>query len=173
MQAEQLRSLQAPLKEQYRQSPESAKIAMHAEGTIDMESVACHVKPSAGRTADGARAGLHAAAGGNGSFVCSGDMLLEALVACSGVTFAAVATAMEIPITAASIKAIGVADFRGTLGIAKDVSVGFESVTVQFDVSSEADDAAIEKLISLAERYCVVGKSLSPDIKLEFKWTRT
>ena len=155
MQAETLRALQAPLKERYKADPESAVVTLHAEGRIG-EGVTCRVQ-TARATID---AGLHPATGGDGSWICSGDMLLEALVACAGVTLAAVATALGIELRGGSVRADGDLDFRGTLGVAKDTPVGFAAVRLHFDVDTDAPRERIDTLLKLTERYCVVYQTL-------------
>ena len=156
MNADQLREQQRPLKEQYREQPDSARKTLRASGTIEPESIACHVETALGR----APAGLHPAAGGDGSWVCSGDMLLEALAGCAGVTLAAVATAMGIPLRGGRVSVEGEMDFRGTLGVSKEVPVGFDRLRVRFDVDAEASPEQLQKLIELTERYCVVFQTL-------------
>lgn len=168
MNSEELRAIQAPLKQQYRDDPSSARVVMHATGTVDLAATACRVETDAGQLT----AGLHPAAGGDGSQACSGDMLLQALVACTGVTFSAVATAMAIPILAASVRAEAEMDFRGTLGIDKSVPVGITSIKLIFNIDSTADDAQLDKLIQLTERYCVVLRTLVEPARLESVWSR-
>lgn len=168
MEAETLRALQAPIKQAYRDDPAQAQIAMHAQGQVDLARVVCRVETANGTVV----AGLHPAAGGDGTQACSGDMLLQALVACSGVTFAAVATAMSIPINDARIKAEGMADFRGTLGIDKTIPVGMQSLELKFVIDSAATDEQLHKLVELTERYCVVLQSLVHPGKLTSNWTR-
>ena len=164
MDAEQLRALQAPLKQRYRDDPSSATVVMHASGNVVASQLSCQVDTMLG-TLD---AGLHPAAGGSGAQACSGDMLLQSLVACSGVTLSAVATAMGIEIRSARIFANGEMDFRGTLGIDKSISVGITKLHIKFEIDSPAEDAQLKKLVELTERYCVVLqtliKSTSPPI---------
>ncbi|MEQ9408523.1 MAG: OsmC family protein [Fuerstiella sp.] len=159
MNTNELRQIQTPLKALYTESPAEALAEMRAFGVVDLSRLSCRVKTpfaDSGIT----ESGLHPKAGGDGRTACSGDMLLQSLVACSGVTFAAVATAMELEISAASIEARGTMDFRGTLGVDRNTAVGLTSVELIFDVvSSEADDR-IDKLIQLTERYCVVLQTL-------------
>jgi uncharacterized OsmC-like protein len=155
MRSEDLRAQQAPLKEQYRGSPETALVTLRAIGQLG-ENVACSV--DTGRAL--IEAGLHPATGGSGVQACSGDMLLQALVACAGVTLTAVATALDIPVHGGEIRAEGDLDFRGTLGVAKDVPVGFKEVRLQFQLDSPAPREQIAKLIELTERYCVVLQTL-------------
>lgn len=161
MNSKELRALQAPLKKEYLKNPKKAEIVLHAQGKVS-EQISCKVETSAGV----AEAGLHPATGGEGSFACSGDMLLEALVACAGVTLKSVATAMELDIKDATVKAEGVLDFRGTLGVSRDVPVGFKSIAMTFELDTEAEQKKIDKLIELTERYCVVFQTLknSPEI---------
>ena len=156
MNAEELKALQAPLKAQYRETPEAARHTLSVTGKVDVSSLTCRLNTAAGPV----DSGLHPAAGGSGDEACSGDMLLEALIACAGVTFSAVATAMGLPIESASITAEGVLDFRGTLGLSKEVPIGFESIHLKFDVVSDAPREQIEKLVELTERYCVILQSL-------------
>lgn len=156
MNAEALRALQAPLKERYKSDPASAIVTLHAEGRVG-EGVTCRVQ-TAKATVD---AGLHPATGGDGTWVCSGDMLLEALVACAGVTLAAVATALEIDLRGGTVRADGDLDFRGTLGVAKDAPVGFAAIRLHFDLDTDAPQDQIDALLKLTERYCVVYQTLS------------
>jgi len=155
MQAETLRALQAPLKERYKTDPASAVVTLRAEGRIG-EGVSCRVQ-TAKALVD---AGLHPASGGDGTWVCSGDMLLEALVACAGVTLAAVATALGIELRGGTVRAEGDLDFRGTLGVAKDAPVGFSSIRLHFDIDTDAPQEQTATLLKLTERYCVVYQSL-------------
>ena len=156
MDADALRALQAPLKEQYRTEPEAAVLTLTAEGDIDDAGIACKV--ATGRAL--VTAGLHPATGGSGLEACSGDMLLEALVACAGVTLKAVATALAVPLGDAKIMAEGDLDFRGTLGVAKDAPVGFREIRLTFHLDSEAPPEQKKKLIELTERYCVVLQTI-------------
>ncbi len=156
MDATELKSLQAPLKQQYKDAPESAVITLKANGRIG-EGVTCNV--DTGRAI--AQAGLHPATGGDGLSLCSGDMLLEALVACAGVTLKAVATAIEVELRDATISAEGDLDFRGTLGVAKDAPVGFSNIRLHFDLDTDADAGQLDTLLKLTERYCVVYQSIS------------
>ena len=155
MNAEELRSIQAPLKERYREKPEAAVITLKAEGRIG-EGVTCSVRTGKALV----EAGLHPATGGTGMHACSGDMLLEALVACAGVTLKAVSTALDIPLKSASVSAEGDLDFRGTLGVAKDAPVGFREIRLRFDLDTDAPAEQKKKLIELTERYCVVLQTL-------------
>ena len=150
-----LRAVQAPLKERYRSEPSSALVTLRAEGRVG-EGVTCSVET--GRAL--VEAGLHPATGGTGSSACSGDMLLQALAACAGVTLAAVATAKGIPITAGVVRVEGDLDFRGTLGVDRDAPVGFRAIRLEFDIASDADADALAELISITERYCVVLQTL-------------
>lgn len=150
-----LRSLQGPLKEQYRQSPEKALITLQAQGKLG-EGITCHV--NTGRAL--AQAGLHPATGGDGLSLCSGDMLLEALAACAGVTMGAVATALQIDIRQGTVRAEGDLDFRGTLGVSKEVPVGFQAIRLHFDLDTDASEEQLATLLKLTERYCVVFQTL-------------
>src|SRR3954465_9265944 len=158
-----LRELQAPLKARYKEEPASAVVTLRAQGRIGQEGLSCKV--DTGRAL--VEAGLHPATGGTGLQACSGDMLLEALVACAGVTLKAVATALQIDLKDASVTAEGDLDFRGTLGVAKDAPVGFREIRLKFDVQSTASPDQVKKLIELTERYCVVLQTLrnSPPTK--------
>ena len=151
-----LRALQAPLKQQYQQSPDSAVVVLHAEGSLDGEGIACRV--DTGRAL--VEAGLHPATGGTGLQACSGDMLLEALVACAGVTLKAVATALDFKLRGGSVKAEGELDFRGTLGVAKDAPVGFRAIRLAFALDTDEPQERIDTLTKLTERYCVVFQTL-------------
>jgi uncharacterized OsmC-like protein len=164
MDATALRALQAPLKDRYRSDPGSARITLRARGTLDDAGIACKV--ATGRAL--AVAGLHPATGGSGLELCSGDMLLEALVACAGVTLKAVATALDIPLRSGAVSAEGDLDFRGTLGVAKDAPVGFAAIRLRFDIATDAPPEKLEQLLKLTERYCVVYQTLKhgPPIEL-------
>lgn len=155
---QQLRSLQAPLKDRYRTDPAAAQATIVVRGTLDLPRLACRIETGRGPVTE---AGLHPLAGGDGSFACSADMLLESLVGCAGVTLSAVATAMNIPIAAGTLTAEGDLDFRGTLGVARDAPIGFTAIRLRIDLQTAADDAQLEKLARLTERYCVVAQSLS------------
>ena len=161
MTADELRALQAPLKEQYKSEPDSALKTMTVTGRVQPD-LTCRIETAAGPV----DAGLHPAAGGAGDAACSGDMLLESLVACAGVTFSAVATAMEIPIERASITTEGDLDFRGTLGLSRDVPVGFRAIRMKFDVHSPAPQEKIDKLVQLTERYCVIYQTLKQPLEI-------
>jgi uncharacterized OsmC-like protein len=156
MNAEEMRALQAPHKQRYREDPASARHTLAAEGTLVVDRVACRVVTAAGALA----AGLHPAAGGDGSFACAGDMLLQALVGCAGTTLGAVATALQIPLRSGTIRAEGVMDFRGTLGVSKDVDVGFQEIRLSFVLDTDATADQLENLVRLTRRYCVVYQSL-------------
>ena len=160
--AESLRALQAPLKDRYRQDPESAVVTLSARATLG-DGVSCNVQT--GRAL--AAAGLHPASGGDGTLLCSGDMLLEALAACAGVTLRAVATALAIPVEG-TVHADGDLDFRGTLGVDREAPVGFSSIRVRFELQTDAEPERLAKLIELTERYCVVFQTLarSPELSL-------
>ena len=157
MDADALRQIQAPIKDSYKDDPEAAVVTMRATGQLDQANVACKVET--GRAL--VNAGLHKAAGGNGLMACSGDMLLEALVACAGVTLNAVATALEIPLRGGSVKAEGDLDFRGTLGVTKEAPVGFREIRLHFDLDCDADDDQLASLMKLTERYCVVYQTIA------------
>ena len=156
MQAEELRTIQAPLKQQYREHPETALIPARAEGSLDPEAIAIAVDGWAGKVV----AGLHKAGGGSGKEACSADMLLEAVVGCAGVTLRAVATAMGVTIRGGKVIAEGIWDARGTLAIDRNAPVGLTEVTLRFDVDCDADDAKLERMIQTTERYCVVLQTL-------------
>ena len=161
-----LKKIQSPLKERYRSNPSSALITLRARGTIG-EAISCKV--DTGRAI--VEAGLHPATGGTGFLACSGDLLLEALVACAGVTVSAVATAIGIEISEGSVRAEGDLDFRGTLGVSKEAPVGFRSIRVYFDLQSEATAEQLKKLIELTERYCVVYQTISRGVAVEIVTT--
>jgi len=162
MNADELRSLQAPIKEHYRQQPETASITLRAEGRID-EGLTCNVETGKALV----EAGLHPATGGNGLSACSGDMLLESLVACAGVTLRAVATALDIPLRDATIRAEGDLDFRGTLAVSKEVPVGFQQIRLRLDLDTDANAEQVATLLRLTERYCVVYQTLARPPKIE------
>jgi uncharacterized OsmC-like protein len=167
--ANALRAMQAPLKERYKSEPKTALITLKAKGTLDSASIACKVET--GRAL--AAAGLHPATGGSGLELCSGDMLLEALVACAGVTLKAVATALDIPLRSGRVFAEGDLDFRGTLGVAKDAPVGFAQIRLRFEVETEAAQDKLDQLLKLTERYCVVYQTLKAGPPIEVKLNRT
>ena len=156
MNVDQLRELQAPIKARYRDTPEAAVITLHAKGEIGQENLACRVET--GRAL--VEAGLHPASGGSGLQACSGDMLLEALAACAGVTLSAVATALQIDVRKGTVAVEGDLDFRGTLGVAKDAPVGFRAIRLRFDLDTDATDEQLASLLKLTERYCVVLQTL-------------
>ena len=156
MNAEELRSLQAPLKAQYRERPESALVTLRAEGRIG-EGIACKIETGKARV----EAGLHPATGGDGQSACSADMLLEALVGCAGVTLRAVATALGISLRSGTITADGDLDFRGTLGVSKEVPVGFKEIRLRFDLDTDVTEEQLATLLRLTEKYCVVYQTLS------------
>jgi uncharacterized OsmC-like protein len=155
MKTEELKELQAPLKAKYRETPDAAVITLKADGNLG-EGITCNVHTGKALTA----AGLHPATGGNGMSACSGDMLLEALVACAGVTLAAVATAIGVEVKKGKVHAEGDLDFRGTLGVAKDAPVGFKTIRLRFSLDTNASDEQLATLLKLTERYCVVAQSL-------------
>jgi uncharacterized OsmC-like protein len=164
MNAEELKALQAPIKDRYRKAPQSALITLRAQGRMG-EGIACRVDTPRAMV----EAGLHPATGGSGLQACSGDMLLEALVACAGVTLKAVATALGVDLRDAKLTAEGDLDFRGTLGVAKDAPVGFREIRLRFDLDTDAPAEQKKKLIELTERYCVVLQTLrqSPPIRTQ------
>lgn len=162
MNAEELKNLQAPLKEKYRLNPETAVITLKASGKIG-EGIACKVETGKAIT----EAGLHPATGGDGLLACSGDMLLEALVACAGVTLQAVATATRIEIKQGTVKAEGDLDFKGTLGVSKEVPVGFKAIRLSFNLDSDATAEQLQTLKKLTERYCVVLQTIVNAVKVE------
>jgi len=161
MKAEDLRAVQAPLKDRYKEEPEAAMITLHAQGRAE-EGVSCKIETGKGLVV----AGLHPATGGTGLQACSGDMLLEALVACAGVTLNAVATSLGIVLREAVVRADGDLDFRGTLGVSKEVPVGFQAIRLHFELDTDATDEQLATLLRLTERYCVVYQTLAkgPDI---------
>jgi uncharacterized OsmC-like protein len=151
-----LREIQAPLKEQYRSDPESAVITLRAAGSLDAHNIACQIET--GRAI--AQAGLHPATGGTGLELCSGDMLLEALVACAGVTLKSVATAIDVPIRSGTVRAEGDLDFRGTLAVSREAPVGFSAIRLSFELDTDAAPEKLATLLRLTERYCVVLQTL-------------
>ncbi len=157
--------MQAPIKDKYRAEPGAALITLRAQGSIDGEGIACKVET--GRAL--AVAGLHPATGGSGLELCSGDMLLEALVACAGVTLKAVATALGIALRKGTVRAEGDLDFRGTLGVDKEAPVGFRTIRLTFDIETDAPDDAVAQLVKLTERYCVVYQTINrrPDLQVQ------
>ena len=162
MNADEIRSLQAPLKERYRERPDTALVTLQAEGRIG-EGVTCKVETGKALV----EAGLHPATGGDGLSACSGNMLLEALVACAGVTLGAVATALDIQLRDATVRAEGDLDFRGTLGVSKDVAVGFQQIRLHFDLDTDASEEQLATLLRLTERYCVVYQTLNHPAKID------
>lgn len=168
MDRNELRDMQAPLKERYRDEPEAAVVTLSAAGSLG-DGVSCSVET--GRAI--AEAGLHPASGGDGTQLCSGDMLLEALVACAGVTLRAVATSLGIEVRSGRVRAEGDLDFRGTLGVDRDAPVGFRSIRVNFDLDCDADDEQLATLQKLTERYCVVHQTLAsgPGLSMEIAAT--
>jgi uncharacterized OsmC-like protein len=162
-----LRAMQAPIKERYKADPKAGLITLKAKGAIDDAGIACKVET--GRAL--AVAGLHPATGGSGMELCSGDMLLEALVACAGVTLKAVATAIDIPLKSGTVSAEGDLDFRGTLGVAKDAPVGFAQIRLRFDVETDVEQDKLDQLLKLTERYCVVYQTLKngPPVEVSLK----
>jgi uncharacterized OsmC-like protein len=166
MQSAELRALQAPIKARYREEPEAALVTMTARGTLDLGRIACHVDTRDSRM----HAGLHPATGGDGSLLCSGDMLLEALVACAGVTMASVATAMSLPVNGGTVVAEGDLDFRGTLGVDRSVPVGFRDIRLHFDLDTTASEEQVAKLVELTERYCVVFQTINsrPNLSVSY-----
>jgi uncharacterized OsmC-like protein len=156
MDATELRALQAPIKQAYKSDPSAALITLKAKGSIDADGITCKVET--GRAL--ASAGLHPATGGSGLELCSGDMLLEALVACAGVTLKSVATAIEVPLASGIVTAEGDLDFRGTLGVDKEAPVGFAEIRLRFDVDTDAAQDKLDQLLKLTERYCVVYQTI-------------
>src|SRR6478672_5927221 len=168
MDAVALRAVQAPIKDRYKQDPKAAFITLKANGAIDDSHIACKVET--GRAL--AVAGLHPATGGSGLELCSGDMLLEALVACAGVTLKAVATALDIKLKSGHVSAEGDLDFRGTLGVAKDAPVGFAQIRLTFDIDTDASQEKLDQLLKLTERYCVVYQTIRSGPPVEVKLAR-
>jgi len=168
MDANELRAMQAPLKERYKREPAAAVVTLKARGTLDDTHIACKVET--GRALG--VAGLHPATGGSGLELCSGDMLLEALVACAGVTIKAVATALDIPLRSGQVSAEGDLDFRGTLGVAKDAPIGFAQIRLRFDLDTEAPQDKLDQLLKLTERYCVVYQTIKCGPPVEVKLAR-
>ena len=156
MDAQALRAMQAPIKDRYKADPQTAVITLKAQGTLDDSNIACKVET--GRVL--AVAGLHPATGGSGLELCSGDMLLEALVACACVTLKAVSTALDVPLRSGAVSAEGDLDFRGTLGVAKDAPVGFRSIRLSFTVDTDAPQEKLDQVLKLTERYCVVYQTI-------------
>jgi uncharacterized OsmC-like protein len=169
MDANALRAMQAPLKERYKSDPQSATITLKARGRLDDTAIACKVETGRAIVA----AGLHPATGGSGLELCSGDMLLEALVACAGVTLKAVATAIEVPLKSGTVSAEGDLDFRGTLGVAKDAPVGFRQIRLRFEVDTDAPQDKLDQLLKLTERYCVVYQTIRSGPAIEVWLSRS
>ena len=168
MKADELRALQAPLKQRYRDEPEAARITLSARGALDA-GIACSVETGKALV----QAGLHPATGGDGLSACSGDMLLQALVACAGVTLRAVATALDIPVHGGTVVAEGDLDFRGTLGVSREAAVGFADIRLRFELDTDASEEQLQNLLKLTERYCVVYQTLrrSPEVALSVSKT--
>src|SRR5213595_3789763 len=165
MDAAELRATQAPIKERYKSDPKAAVITLKAKGSIENEGIACKVET--GRAL--AVAGLHPATGGSGLELCSGDMLLEALVACAGVTLKAVSTALAIPLKSGTVSAEGDLDLRGTLGVDKEAPVGFRQIRLRFDVATDAPQEKLDQLLKLTERYCVVYRAIAKGPPVDIK----
>jgi uncharacterized OsmC-like protein len=165
MNAEQLRGLQAPIKDRYRQQPDAARVTLRAQGTLDPAALTCRL--TTGRAV--VEAGLHPATGGDGSAACAGDMLLEALAACAGVTLRTVATALDIPVRGGTVTAEGDLDFRGTLAVSKEVPVGFQEIRLSFDLDTDATPEQRATLLKLTERYCVIWQTLQRPPRLTIK----
>jgi uncharacterized OsmC-like protein len=163
MNADELRALQAPIKERYREQPADAVITLRANGTLDGSGISCRVET--GRAL--VDAGLHPSTGGTGELACSGDMLLEALVACAGVTLRAVATAIDVAVAGGTVEAEGELDVRGTLGVDRDAPVGFRAIRLRFALDSEADDEQLASLLKLTERYCVVLQTIRGGVHVD------
>ena len=168
MDANELRAMQAPIKERYKTTPGAALITLKAKGRLDESNIACKVET--GRAL--AVAGLHPATGGSGLELCSGDMLLEALVACAGVTIKAVSTALAIPLKSGTVSAEGDLDFRGTLGVDKEAPVGFREIRLRFDLETEASQDKLDQLLKLTERYCVVYQTIAKGPPVDIKLRR-
>ena len=168
MDAQALRAMQAPIKDRYKGDPQAAVITLKARGTLDDASIACKIET--GRAL--AVAGLHPATGGSGLELCSGDMLLEALVACAGVTLKAVSTALDVPLRSAAVAAEGDLDFRGTLGVAKDAPVGFRTIRLTFTVDTDAPQEKLDQVLKLTERYCVVYQTIRNGPPVEISLAR-
>ncbi len=168
MTAHELKSIQAPIKDRYRNEPKAAMVTLRAEGKIG-EGVTCNVQTGKALV----EAGLHPATGGTGLSACSGDMLLESLVACAGVTLRAVATALDVPIRGVTVRAEGDLDFRGTLAVSKEVPVGFQRIRLQFDLDTDANEEQLATLIRLTERYCVVYQTLVHPPKIDISHRHT
>jgi uncharacterized OsmC-like protein len=168
MDATELRAMQAPIKERYKSDPEAALITLRAKGSLDDSNIACKVET--GRAL--AVAGLHPATGGTGLELCSGDMLLEALVACAGVTLKAVSTALAIPLKSGTVSAEGDLDFRGTLGVDREAPVGFREIRLRFDLDTDAPQDKLDQLLKLTERYCVVYQTIAKGPPVDIRLRR-
>ena len=168
MDATELRAMQAPIKDRYKSDPGAALITLKAKGSLDDQNIACKVET--GRAL--AVAGLHPATGGSGMELCSGDMLLEALVACAGVTLKAVSTALAVPLKSGTVSAEGDLDFRGTLGVDKEAPVGFREIRLRFDVDTDAPQDKLDQLLKLTERYCVVYQTIAKGPPVAIKMQR-
>jgi uncharacterized OsmC-like protein len=168
MDGNELRAMQAPIKQRYKDDPDAAVVTLRAKGSLDDATISC--KLETGRAL--AAAGLHPASGGSGLELCSGDMLLEALVACAGVTLKAVATALDIPLKSGAVSAEGELDFRGTLGVAKDAPVGFRAIRLRFDLDTDASQDKLDQLLKLTERYCVVYQTIKSGPPVEVRLNR-
>jgi uncharacterized OsmC-like protein len=168
MNADELRAIQAPLKDRYRADPNAGLVTLRASGELDSAAIACKVET--GRAL--AAAGLHPASGGSGAELCSGDMLLEALVACAGVTLKAVATSIGVELRSGRVLAEGDLDFRGTLGVARDAPVGFTNIRLRFELDTDAPEAQLDTLLKLTERYCVVLQTLRRPPAIEARLAR-
>ena len=169
MDSAELQAVQQPLKDAYREHPEQAVVTLRAEGQLDDQAISCSVATGRALTV----AGLHPATGGDGSLACSGDMLLQALVACAGVTLRAVATSLQLPVVGGTVTAEGDLDFRGTLAVTKDTPVGFRSIRLTFDLDTEASAEQVQTLIRLTERYCVVYQTLAHPAQLDISVNST
>jgi uncharacterized OsmC-like protein len=165
MDANELRARQAPLKKQYRERPETAHTPARAEATLDLDRIACRVRSWGGET----NAGLHPATGGDGSLACSADMLLEALVACAGVTMSAVATAMGVKLRGGRVIAEGHWDARGTLGVDREAPVGLTDIALTLELDTHADAATLQRLVEISERFCVIYQTLRARPRLSVK----
>lgn len=168
MDATELRAMQAPIKDRYKSDPGAALITLKAKGTLEDQSIACKVETGRALSV----AGLHPATGGSGLELCSGDMLLEALVACAGVTLKAVSTALSIPLKSGTVSAEGDLDFRGTLGVDKEAPVGFREIRLRFDVDTDVPQDKLDQLLKLTERYCVVYQTIAKGPPVDIKMRR-
>lgn len=168
MNADELRAIQGPIKSRYRQDPDAAVIVLRAQGTLGESGISCRV--DTGRAL--VDAGLHPSTGGTGELACSGDMLLEALAACAGVTLCAVATALEIPVAGGTVDAEGDLDVRGTLGVDREAPVGFRAIRLRFSVDTDADEEQLASLLKLTERYCVVLQTIRGGVAVDSSMER-